>query len=151
MSTVDPGPESLPPGLVAYVAGGYDKNTRAFHQTLTSLAERGWMVLTPEDTGASTAEIVRSPIRGELPDFEMLVFERVQACSRAMPTVPLSILTDTSTDEYRAWDKRFTAALDAAALRSGLTTRRLHRAFRFPVALQIAVVSGAFASLVDGA
>ena len=151
MSMVGPEPGSLPPGLVTYVAGGYDRVTRAFNQTLTSLAERGWLVLTPEDTGASTAQLMRMPARGELPKFEALVLARVQACSRAMPTVPLSVLTDQSGDEYRAWSKDFTKALNDATRKSGLTTRRMHGAFTVPVALLTAAIGGAVAGLADSA
>lgn len=151
MTMVGPEPGSLPPGLVAYVAGGHDRVERAFSQTLTSLADRGWLVLTPEDTGASTAQLVGMPSRGELPKFEMLVLARVQACSRAMPTVPLSVLTDRSGDEYRAWSKGFTAALADAALKYGLTTRRMRRAFRYPVALLIAALAGTVGDLADSA
>jgi hypothetical protein len=34
MATVDPGPENLPPGLVTYIAGGYDEAERALRRTL---------------------------------------------------------------------------------------------------------------------
>lgn len=149
MSAASPDLSGLSPGLVAYLAGGHDRVTRAFKRTLTALSDRRWLEITPEDSGASTVRIVRAPSRGELLASEELVIERVHACSRSMPTVPLSELTNPDGDEYQKWSKRFKHALDEESRAAGLTRRTMHGALLFPFALASAAVFGAFGALVE--
>ena len=151
MSVASPGLDGLPPGLVAYLAGGHDRVTRAFHRTLTSLADRGWLELTPEDSGASTVRIVHAPSRGELLASEELVLERVYACSRSMPTVPLSELTNPDGDAYQKWTKRFKRALNKESRAMGLTKRTMPGALLLPFIVASGALSGALAGAADPA
>ena len=151
MSVASPDINSLPPGLVAYLAGGHDRLTQAFNRTLTSLADRGWLELTPDDSGASTVRIVHAPSRGELSASEELALERVHACSRSMPTVPLSELTNTDGDAYQKWSKRFKRALNAESRAMGLTKRTMHGALFFPFTFLSAALFGALAAAAEPA
>jgi hypothetical protein len=148
---VNPDVPGFPPGLVTYLAVSDDHLTSAFNRSLTSLAERGWLVITPEDNGASSARLVETAVRGQLPASEMLVLERVRTCSRSMPTVPLSELTNPDGDAYEKWRKRFKRALDEESRAAGLTTRRMPGALTVPFSLVTAAVTGAIGAVAASA
>ncbi|WP_034270290.1 hypothetical protein [Actinospica robiniae] len=145
-----PGADGLPPGLAVYMSGHFDRGRLAFQRTLASLAERGWLEITPGDAATSTARLLPAPGAQALPRSEALVLERVRACSRAMPTVPLSVITDFEAEDRQKWMRRFTDALAAEAVAAGLTHRRVHRALRYPLTLLATAVGAGLGALADG-
>lgn len=138
---MNPDVSGLPPGLVTYLAVSHDHIKGAFDRSLTSLAERGWLVITPEDNGASHVGLLRAAARSELPASEMMVLERVRMCSRSMPTVPLSELTNPDGDVYQKWSKRYKHVLDEESRAAGLTTRTMPGALTAPFTLATAGVA----------
>lgn len=145
-----PGQDGLPPGLAVYMSGHFDRARLAFQRTLASLAERGWLEITPGHAATSTARLVPAPGAELLPRSEALVLERVRDCSRSMPAVPLAVVTDFGSEDRQRWMRRFTDALAAEAMAAGLTYRRVRRALRYPLALLAAIVGGGLGALLDG-
>ncbi|MBR7832709.1 hypothetical protein KDL01_05525 [Actinospica durhamensis] len=147
---VSPGPEGIPAGLATYMSGHVDRRRLAFERTLVSLAERGWLEITPGDAASSTARLLPAPGTDRLPRSEVLVLDRVRACSRAMPTVPLAVLLDFGEDRHN-WMRGFAKALSAEAVAAGLTRRRIRKVLRYPLALLPAVAAGVLGAAADTA
>lgn len=132
------------------MSGHFDRGRLAFQRTLASLAERGWLEITPGDAATSTARLLPAPGAEALARSEALVLERVRDRSRAMPTVPLAVVTEFDAEDRLNWMRRFTDALAAEAMAAGLTYRRVPRVLRYPLALAAAVAGAAIGGLADG-
>lgn len=145
-----PGADGLPLGLAAHMSGHYDRGRLAFQRTLATLAERGWLEITPGDSATSTARLLPAPGAQALSRSEALALERVRERSRSMPTVPLSVLTDFEAEDRHNWMRRFTGALAAEAESAGLTRRRIRRALRYPLTLLVTAVGAGLGVLADG-
>jgi hypothetical protein len=142
-----PGADGLRPGLAMYMSGPFERGRLSFARTLASLAERGWLEISAGEAAGATVRLLPAP-GAPLARSEELVLERVRACSRAMPTVPLSVVNDLTGEEGRPWLRAFHRALAAEALAAGLTRRRMRSALRYPVMLLAGLLGAALGASV---
>jgi hypothetical protein len=136
----------VPPVIVALVRNGADVSTAMFLQTLSGLAEAGWLEIEGRTSPEPMMRLVRSPEPGApaLRGYERLALRRVVERMGEQPDVPMSALTDQG--GRPGWWRSYTRAVMKDARAAGLVWRLIGERGFFAVMAGSAALFGYLAA-----